>query len=734
MNLQTMTIIFVIIFLPIILISTYYIQMEVDTIRLQSSYDTKLIDATTDALSAFEINTANEDLSSVSDSLRSIIEASNNVFTTTLATNLGMSSATKSKILPYIPAVVYTLYDGYYIYAPTQTPKVVTDPDGVYVRVGDPGVKSIMGKTEEYAYDYNAVEAGTATSEGVSAGGVVDSNYGKILYYTSSTTTGSSVRCTTNPNNDSAYFSTKYILKSFVPYSMRYTGTNYDITINYTLDNFITVSGTIEEDGNDVFYTKSGYLIDYNKITFESTDSYAFNSTSIDNADSLIENDQVGTIVITDESGSQIRISKGESAESEYYTGDKISDNESAMKYYLKAYLFSKWFLDKFGNLVEKQAETSYNNDGITIKQNFEDLDTSVFYDFSLSNKKIFKNSSNNFDLKNFDSNFYEHKRKVIKNSIQYNLNLAMMVYNAGQGDEYYQMPVITEPEWDKLLSNVSILSFMQGLPCGMKTYSNYTIVTSKNNELMANEDEIYYVPIFTDEQTDGVKTSENVTGDDLNVAHKIDCKELSNEISKNGNVKFFQSFASRDIKYDKEWNSDLKKYVYDHVVNSCYYCIVNSNYESQSLSNQLEKAELIAIAKIRNNTYKSCAFSTNYGIWVDNVSKSVTGRIENVIKSRQVYEVEIVIKNAMKKSGDYFGTLDMCLGSETKYEVKTYSTTTDEEQTIRFSDCLSWGTFWGNQSIYLNHFMPQTIHEKNDRSQICIPGVDIVSITYKYK
>ena len=95
MKLQGLGIIFALIVLPIILVMSYYIQLEVDTLSLQKSYDSKLLDSTYDAMSAFEINTANEDLSTVSDSLRTIVEASSNVFITTLATNLGMNSVWK---------------------------------------------------------------------------------------------------------------------------------------------------------------------------------------------------------------------------------------------------------------------------------------------------------------------------------------------------------------------------------------------------------------------------------------------------------------------------------------------------------------------------------------------------------------------------------------------------------------------------------------------------------------
>ena len=126
MKLQSFGIIFALVALPLILVLTYYIQLQVDSIEIQSQYDTQLLDSTYDAMSSFEINTANEDLSSVSDSLRTIIEASANVFMNTLATNFGMSNASKSYVEQNIPALLYTLYDGYYIYAPTKVPTVLT--------------------------------------------------------------------------------------------------------------------------------------------------------------------------------------------------------------------------------------------------------------------------------------------------------------------------------------------------------------------------------------------------------------------------------------------------------------------------------------------------------------------------------------------------------------------------------------------------------------------------------
>lgn len=46
MKLQNLIIVFIIIIIPIILIFTYYLHLQSDTIRMQTSYDKKLMEAT----------------------------------------------------------------------------------------------------------------------------------------------------------------------------------------------------------------------------------------------------------------------------------------------------------------------------------------------------------------------------------------------------------------------------------------------------------------------------------------------------------------------------------------------------------------------------------------------------------------------------------------------------------------------------------------------------------------
>lgn len=57
MKLQNLSIIFAIIIIPITLILSAYIGTQIDTASLQQSYDTTLMDATHDAVVAFELNT-----------------------------------------------------------------------------------------------------------------------------------------------------------------------------------------------------------------------------------------------------------------------------------------------------------------------------------------------------------------------------------------------------------------------------------------------------------------------------------------------------------------------------------------------------------------------------------------------------------------------------------------------------------------------------------------------------
>ena len=120
MKLQNMAIIFIIIILPISIVLSAYVKNEIKIIDMQNKYDEILISSTYDAVKALKINTNNNDFNSIDDVLRRDIKASVNTFIDSLASGLGVPNYAKESTKTHIPAVVYTLYDGFYIYSSTK--------------------------------------------------------------------------------------------------------------------------------------------------------------------------------------------------------------------------------------------------------------------------------------------------------------------------------------------------------------------------------------------------------------------------------------------------------------------------------------------------------------------------------------------------------------------------------------------------------------------------------------
>lgn len=252
MKYQNFAIIFVIIVLPISIVLSMYIQNQTDTLTLQTRYQSKLNDATYDAISAYQMNSLNTQRVT-GESVKSYVLASVNTFFTTLATNLGMSSASKSRLQTYVPAILFTTYDGYYIYSPTKTAIVAEDPD---TGIG------LTNKKKEITY--------------VKSGADID-EYKKITSDQVENIANGTLGNDFTINSDEAKLEYNYMLKPFIYYSAQYKkGDNYDFIASYSLDNYVTVYGKKRDGRNtdDIInnayvteeFTKSGYLIDPNKI------------------------------------------------------------------------------------------------------------------------------------------------------------------------------------------------------------------------------------------------------------------------------------------------------------------------------------------------------------------------------------------------------------------------------------------------------------------------------------
>ena len=179
---------------------------------------------------------------------------------------------------------------------------------------------------------------------------------------------------------------------------------------------------------------------------------------------------------------------------------------------------------------------------------------------------------NNDNDPENPDSEFCMHKREVIKNVVESNLNQAITSYSRNSAGEY-QLPELTETDWDQILRNVSIITFVQNIPIGMKYYNNYAIATSTVNKEYVDPDEIYL----------------NANGD--NYYHMPYCTHLDTN----------NLIGYRSIDYvQKSYGTEETKYYYKHSKNgtinvdqACYYCLVQKSlYEKENNADRLEKKE----------------------------------------------------------------------------------------------------------------------------------------------
>lgn len=613
MKLQGVAIIFIMIAFPMILVLSYYLGLQIDTIKLQTDYDNKLIDATYDSLLAFEINTANEDLSAAADSLRSIVNASATTFTNTLGTSLGLSNASKEKIREYVPAMLFTMYDGYYIYAPTEVPVIMED------LATDDEIRDVYGIS-----DPDGIEISEGAQYDTDGSVIFEANSGGV----------------TTTDSTAARKEQDYVLKSYMPYSATYIdGPNRRATINYTLDNYMSISAQI---GN-VYYTKSGYYIKDDLLddcpTISGWDTMGQDQIkgyceSGDNISIVVDgqtisyaetNDLAGNKITSIEKYEQVlaRLSDNDPTNTDYdmdsYRDLKANlDNLKAITYYLTNTAFSKWVNANLGWVKGDNLQHTYDISETT------ESNTNVYYDFS-SDGQIF--TSGNPELA--ESEFNNHKYNIIKNAIQYNLNLAMSAYNRKYvSSQEFRVPMLTDSEWEQITSKVSIVSFMQGLPCGTKTYTGYSVVSSTNNELTVIPEEIYYVNAdqFNDENS-------------TEYYHRIDCPLLVIDPTI-GTI----AFKSKEVKYDKIYDKHTNLYNYDHKNLACYNCIVQNNYENDSsdvngdgnkyISFQdfilnttdvnKKRAYYIAVGKERQNLYKTTGYSKNEGISITGVGSSI--------------------------------------------------------------------------------------------------------------
>lgn len=577
MRIQDLAIIFIIIILPISIVLGAYTQMQISTVSVQTEYDMKLIAATNDAIKAFQINTANSSTSDIANSKIRDIEASVSTFKASIKSVFGLNGYSEEEMNEYIPALVYTMYDGFYIYS--------------------------RFNNQNYLYEIEKDDNGNEKY-------VLDNNGNK------------------NPLNKNG--ENIFGLKPYISYSARYNpSSDLDIIITYSLDNYISIKGTVKADGEKQYWDESGYLIDGIKKD-ESSGKITYNGVEIDKNIVLSEDlPEIGTLskgtykyiryngtkYYLDENNERvIYFLNGNLMEIKPTTGNiesayvkyknMIENGESAYKFYDEANVFTQRVKKVLANLTNKDAQD------FIINSNGETIQTAVFSDEA--EYKIFDfNSDSSKPEKNIEcasSNFNQHRLAIIKNKIRTNLAVAITNFNSAYNIEF-QMPELTENDWEKVMNNISLISFIQGIDIGGKTYNGYTIINNSESKEVVREENIY------------------VLGKD-GFYHRIGDEYLTveNNIGGNSETNYNSSVSAAgrlnlDFNRQKVYQADgstlyyypLSKYFasYNSIVNQNYwdndYYLYNDVYAYVAAKNEnLKKAFYMALGRERYGMYRS--------------------------------------------------------------------------------------------------------------------------------
>lgn len=425
---------------------------QIKTLNLQTSYDAKLANATADALKAFQLNTINSDTSDISNSKLRDIEASVNSFFYAIANNFNMAGYNQEILADYVPALVYTMYDGYYIYSPYINTLDSTNSNEI--------MNSSTGMMEDKGSDADILDP--------------------------------------NTNSEATYKQGDRLvgLKPYIHYSCRYTTTNSDFVITYSLDNYITIQGKI--NGKPVY--DYGYLLDdvvingntvqYRGVQIKADDTLRENvydpkRNTINNLECIKLN---GVKYYKDIDNTWFSIMNGEK-----HKQDQFNPQTSvAIEYYKEAYDFTQ----KIRKITYIDSNGVTKTDGYGLENlsstNAVDENGNSLNSFKRTPYRIFDNNRN---IEDPDSNFNQQRLDVIRYSIEKNLSIAIANYNNYSGVlADFRMPELKEDEWDKIVNNVSIISFLQGLNIGGKIYNGYSIITNNKNQEAVDEESIYII------------------------------------------------------------------------------------------------------------------------------------------------------------------------------------------------------------------------------------------------
>lgn len=556
MKIQGLAVLAMVIILPMSIILGVYSTYQIKTLRSQVEYDTRLKNATYDAIKIFQTNMSNSSSNDIVESKLRDMNAAIKTFYNSLASHFNMAGYGEDVLQEYVPAIVFTLYDGYYIYS-------------------------------AYTNTLNAPNSG-----------VGDNGNEKIELYDHENT---------SYKENEVY----YGLKPYVYYSCRYkrgttSSSNTDFVITYSLDNYITVQGMYNGNPIDI----AGYVLNdirvdnpnnptrvwYNDVEIlEEVNSPGLRQNVYDPDGSTgnlvnINGSSAGSIneyeyskvngvkYYKENDGQAFSILNDVRQDLSDIQANNITNNKNGKQFYIDAYKFTN-SIRSGGEYDLSWLETS---DACDEKGNKYPANATPYANFG----KIFDG-----DEEKDNSNFKAHKLEVVRNSIETNLGAAISNYrNISTSLVSYAMPRLQDTEWEIISNNVTMITFLQGLSIGGKIYNGHAIVPNTLTEDFVSEEAIYMT-----NQEDGLYyrvTDPKLTSVDANKITGL----LNTDFERKTSIAYIFEGANvredgTDYGYTTDWleraGDDKKKNIYYYPRNevASYSSIINPNGIDTSLS-----------------------------------------------------------------------------------------------------------------------------------------------------
>lgn len=467
MKLQSLAVIFIIIIMPITMVLSEYINNKIETQEKELLYDTRLLNSTYDAIKAYQLNTVNNEFGDVTNEKINDILAASKTFLNSLSSSFDYTGYNSDTLKEYVPAVVFTMYDGYYTYSP-------------YINV--------LTNVEDSDYD-----------EDYSKNGKVHDGLKPYVYYS----------CRYTIPTDNSDFTIVYTLDNYITIEGMIRGEYvYDYGYLYSIAN--------SESGEGIYKKLDGSYM-YNGIQFKEDDTeelkeyvgeseYSYvkingkkyyldenaypertGSTEIDGE--AVKN-STGIFFLSTRTGEKdYSTTKGYLADDDtekvnndvflkYYRA--IKNNKSAYEYYKEAYEFSSAVLGKTTRTDKAKNEhrNGYNLENLKSDNANLSLESGI---------KIFDGI-----IQKDGSKFNQHRKEVIRNVVETNLKTAIASFSSGVTNEEFIMPKISEEDWEIIENEVCAISFMQGMSIGSKKYNGYSVVANTMTKEYVDENDIY--------------------------------------------------------------------------------------------------------------------------------------------------------------------------------------------------------------------------------------------------